>query len=138
MLQVLQQKHEAWICVNNVVTVLTWFFFCCNLPLFMVTGHVMWPAVIVDESQVIDRKGMGKNHGGRSVPVQFFGTHDFARYIFQLRHYSTLVNLLYCSDPRGLEFVFCLIKTLIICLMHPGYRANRLFLSSEDSFLLFT
>ncbi|KAL8136520.1 hypothetical protein V2J09_002521 [Rumex salicifolius] len=43
------------------------------------TGHAMWPAVIVDESKVSERKGMGKNPGGRSVPVQFFGTHDFAR-----------------------------------------------------------
>ncbi|GMH29110.1 hypothetical protein Nepgr_030953 [Nepenthes gracilis] len=43
------------------------------------TGHAMWPAVVVDESRVGDRKGLSKNSGGRSVPVQFFGTHDFAR-----------------------------------------------------------
>jgi len=39
----------------------------------------MWPAVIMDESLVSDRKGLNKSSGGKSVPVQFFGTHDFAR-----------------------------------------------------------
>ncbi|XP_057540933.1 histone H3-lysine(4) N-trimethyltransferase ATX1-like [Amaranthus tricolor] len=43
------------------------------------TGHAMWPAVILDESLVSDRKGLNKCSGRRSVPVQFFGTHDFAR-----------------------------------------------------------
>ncbi|KAK6255362.1 hypothetical protein SCA6_016667 [Theobroma cacao] len=43
------------------------------------TGHAMWPAIVVDESLVGDRKGLSKVSGGRSVPVQFFGTHDFAR-----------------------------------------------------------
>ncbi|GAB2272675.1 hypothetical protein Dimus_007498 [Dionaea muscipula] len=43
------------------------------------TGHAIWPAVIVDETCLDDRKGFKKNCGGRSVPVQFFGTHDFAR-----------------------------------------------------------
>lgn len=40
----------------------------------------MWPAVIVDESVVGERKGLNnKVPGGRSLVVQFFGTHDFAR-----------------------------------------------------------
>ncbi|GAV58994.1 PWWP domain-containing protein/SET domain-containing protein/FYRN domain-containing protein/FYRC domain-containing protein/PHD_2 domain-containing protein/zf-HC5HC2H_2 domain-containing protein [Cephalotus follicularis] len=43
------------------------------------TGHAMWPAIVVDESLVGDRKGLNKISRGRSVPVQFFGTHDFAR-----------------------------------------------------------
>ncbi|KAL5781988.1 hypothetical protein ACOSP7_007017 [Xanthoceras sorbifolium] len=43
------------------------------------TGHAMWPAVVVDESLIGDRKGLNKISGGKSVPVQFFGTHDFAR-----------------------------------------------------------
>lgn len=43
------------------------------------TGHAMWPAIVVDESLTVDRKGLSKTAGGRSVPVQFFGTHDFAR-----------------------------------------------------------
>lgn len=43
------------------------------------TGHAMWPAIIVDESLVGDRKGLHKVPGGKSIPVQFFGTHDFAR-----------------------------------------------------------
>ncbi|KAL1323025.1 hypothetical protein HN51_068043 [Arachis hypogaea] len=42
------------------------------------TGHAMWPAVVLDES--LARKCKGLNTlGGNSVPVQFFGTHDFAR-----------------------------------------------------------
>lgn len=43
-------------------------------------GHAMWPAIIVDESVIVKRKGLNnKASGGRSVLVQFFGTHDFAR-----------------------------------------------------------
>ncbi|CAH2059896.1 unnamed protein product [Thlaspi arvense] len=43
-------------------------------------GHAMWPAVVVDESVIGERKGLNnKVSGGRSVLVQFFGTHDFAR-----------------------------------------------------------
>ncbi|CAA0373926.1 Histone-lysine N-methyltransferase ATX1 [Arabidopsis thaliana] len=43
-------------------------------------GHAMWPAVIVDESIIGERKGLNnKVSGGGSLLVQFFGTHDFAR-----------------------------------------------------------
>lgn len=42
-------------------------------------GHAMWPAIVVDESLIGDHKGLSKISKGRSVPVQFFGTHDFAR-----------------------------------------------------------
>lgn len=41
----------------------------------------MWPAIIVDESLIGDRKGLRNISGGRTVPVQFFGTHDFARFV---------------------------------------------------------
>ncbi|KAM7461652.1 hypothetical protein LguiA_029773 [Lonicera macranthoides] len=44
-----------------------------------VTGHAMWPAIVLDESHVGDRKGLKKISGEKSLPVQFFGTHDFAR-----------------------------------------------------------
>lgn len=44
----------------------------------------MWPAVVIDESLTVDRKGLSKTAGGRSVPVQFFGTHDFARFFILL------------------------------------------------------
>nr|AAD24842.1 hypothetical protein [Arabidopsis thaliana] len=45
-------------------------------------GHAMWPAVIVDESIIGERKGLNnKVSGGGSLLVQFFGTHDFARYL---------------------------------------------------------
>ncbi|KAE9595226.1 putative histone-lysine N-methyltransferase [Lupinus albus] len=43
------------------------------------TGYAMWPAVILDESLASNCKGLKTLLGGRSVPVQFFGTHDFAR-----------------------------------------------------------
>ncbi|KAF2322266.1 hypothetical protein GH714_009861 [Hevea brasiliensis] len=43
------------------------------------TGHAMWPAIVVDESLIGNRKGLNKISGKKSVFVQFFGTHDFAR-----------------------------------------------------------
>ncbi|KAL5082746.1 hypothetical protein RYX36_011167 [Vicia faba] len=43
------------------------------------TGYAMWPAVVLDESLASSCKGLKTFIGGRSVPVQFFGTHDFAR-----------------------------------------------------------
>ncbi|OVA05105.1 PWWP domain [Macleaya cordata] len=43
------------------------------------TGHAMWPAVVVNESDIGARKGLKSNLGDKSVSVQFFGTHDFAR-----------------------------------------------------------
>lgn len=49
----------------------------------------MWPAVIVDESVIGERKGLNnKVSGGGSLLVQFFGTHDFARLVF-----SKLLNI---------------------------------------------
>lgn len=40
----------------------------------------MWPAIVVDESVTVKRKGLNnKAPGGNSILVQFFGTHDFAR-----------------------------------------------------------
>ncbi|KAK2978537.1 hypothetical protein RJ640_001608 [Escallonia rubra] len=42
-------------------------------------GHAVWPAIVLDESLVGNRKGLNKVSGEKSVPVQFFGTHDFAR-----------------------------------------------------------
>lgn len=43
----------------------------------------MWPAIVLDESQTGGRKGLKKTSGEKSVLVQFFGTHDFARYLLQ-------------------------------------------------------
>ncbi|KAF7132953.1 hypothetical protein RHSIM_Rhsim09G0037300 [Rhododendron simsii] len=48
-------------------------------------SHAMWPAVVVDESCLGNRKGLTKNSEGKSVPVQFFGSHDFARYLSELK-----------------------------------------------------
>uniref|UniRef100_A0A7N0ZX34 Histone-lysine N-methyltransferase ATX2 n=1 Tax=Kalanchoe fedtschenkoi TaxID=63787 RepID=A0A7N0ZX34_KALFE len=43
------------------------------------TGYAMWPAIVVDESCVGNHKGFNKSAGDGTIPVQFFGTHDFAR-----------------------------------------------------------
>lgn len=71
------------------------------------TGHAMWPAVIMDISLVSDRKGLNKCSGGRSVPVQFFGTHDFAR--IQVKQIVSFVKGLFscfhlkCKSSRFLR-----------------------------------
>lgn len=39
----------------------------------------MWPAIVLDESRAGGCKGLNKVSGEKSVLVQFFGTHDFAR-----------------------------------------------------------
>ncbi|RAL54385.1 hypothetical protein DM860_001513 [Cuscuta australis] len=44
-----------------------------------ITGHAMWPAIVLDESQTGGRKGLKKISGENSVLVQFFGSHDFSR-----------------------------------------------------------
>ncbi|KAK6242439.1 hypothetical protein SCA6_007828 [Theobroma cacao] len=50
--------------------------FCTSLSFDLCSaGHAMWPEIVVGESLVGDRKGLSI-YGGRSVPVQFFGTHD--------------------------------------------------------------
>lgn len=42
----------------------------------------MWPAIVVDESVIVKQKGLNNRApGGKSILVQFFGTHDFARLI---------------------------------------------------------
>ncbi|KAG9447430.1 hypothetical protein H6P81_013558 [Aristolochia fimbriata] len=43
------------------------------------TGHSMWPAIVVGESNVSACKDLKPTAGEGSIPVQFFGTHDFAR-----------------------------------------------------------
>jgi PWWP domain len=39
----------------------------------------MWPAVVVDESDLCERKGLKPDRLHQSILVQFFGTHDYAR-----------------------------------------------------------
>ncbi|CAM8918089.1 unnamed protein product [Rhodiola kirilowii] len=43
------------------------------------TGYAMWPAIVVDESCVGSHKGLTRSTGDGMIPVQFFGSHDFAR-----------------------------------------------------------
>ncbi|CAF1865457.1 unnamed protein product [Brassica napus] len=69
------------------------------------SGHAMWPAVIVDESVIGERKGLtNKVSGGRSILVQFFGTHDFAR--IKVKQATSFLNGLLapshlkCKQPR--------------------------------------
>lgn len=44
-----------------------------------ITGHAMWPAVVVDESNVPENRALKPVRLDQSIIVQFFGTHDFAR-----------------------------------------------------------
>ncbi|KAL6863720.1 hypothetical protein ACP4OV_016623 [Aristida adscensionis] len=44
-----------------------------------ITGHAMWPAVVVDESSVPASRALKPVRLDKSIFVQFFGTHDFAR-----------------------------------------------------------
>lgn len=69
----------------------------------------MWPAVVIDESLTVDRKGLSKTAGGRSVPVQFFGTHDFARFFI-------LLNLFYIGHIPLSSFIF--LMTHLFNLIH--------------------
>ncbi|KAI3890806.1 hypothetical protein MKX03_007419 [Papaver bracteatum] len=43
------------------------------------TGYAMWPAVVVNGSDIAAFKALKSNVNEKSVCVQFFGTHDFAR-----------------------------------------------------------
>ncbi|CAL9064221.1 histone-lysine N-methyltransferase TRX1-like [Musa acuminata AAA Group] len=43
------------------------------------TGHAMWPAVVVSESNFGPRGDLKPTRINQSILVQFFGTHDFAR-----------------------------------------------------------
>ena len=71
-------------------------------------GHAMWPAVVLDESLASNCKGLKMFLGGSSVPVQFFGTHDFARFdiLWKLRKilvwmFSGRLFSLYCRDAKA-------------------------------------
>ncbi|KAF6145841.1 hypothetical protein GIB67_028836 [Kingdonia uniflora] len=69
-----------------------------------ISGHATWPAVVVKESSFGVRKSLKQTQGERSFPVQFFGTHDFAR-INTKQAVSFLKGLhislhLKCKQPR--------------------------------------
>ena len=57
----------------------------------------MWPAIVVDESLIGERKGLKKFSGERSVFVQFFGTHDFARLVIL----SRFKEIVWCGEGCG-------------------------------------
>ncbi|KAJ3693265.1 hypothetical protein LUZ60_008745 [Juncus effusus] len=59
------------------------------------TGHAMWPAVVVDESNVCMKNGLKLGRADQSILVQFFGTHDFAR--IKLKYATPFLNGLLSS-----------------------------------------
>lgn len=71
-----------------------------------IVGHATWPAIVLDESVIGSRKGLNKITGEKSILVQFFGTHDFARSVIlcfqqffsQLNALCWCVSLLACLD----------------------------------------
>ncbi|XP_075512041.1 histone-lysine N-methyltransferase ATX2-like [Primulina tabacum] len=83
---------------------------CGDIIWAKLTGHAVWPAIVLDESQVGARKGLNKTSGEKSVLVQFFGTYDFAR-VTKKQVFSFLKGLLSschlkCKKPafaRALE-----------------------------------
>ena len=73
----------------------------------------MWPAIVIDESLTVDRKGLSKTAGGKSVPVQFFGTHDFARFCCS----SRFEGCLFCFNFTYIMILFHALPDIISCLL---------------------
>ncbi|KAL3621646.1 hypothetical protein CASFOL_036558 [Castilleja foliolosa] len=74
------------------------------------TGYTAWPAIVLDESNVGERKGLKKISGEKSILVQFFGTYDFARVTWKqvISFLKGLISSCHskCKKPafvRGLE-----------------------------------
>ncbi|KAK3132501.1 hypothetical protein QOZ80_6AG0523000 [Eleusine coracana subsp. coracana] len=60
-----------------------------------ITGHAMWPAVVVDDSDVPANRALKPVRLDQSILVQFFGTHDFAR--VKLKQAVPFLNGLFSS-----------------------------------------
>uniref|UniRef100_A0A1D1Z907 Histone-lysine N-methyltransferase ATX2 n=1 Tax=Anthurium amnicola TaxID=1678845 RepID=A0A1D1Z907_9ARAE len=54
------------------------------------TGHAMWPAVVIDEAYLGAHRILKTMRRERAVSVQFFGTHDFAR--INVKHVVPFLN----------------------------------------------
>jgi hypothetical protein len=65
------------------------------------TGHAMWPAVVVDESDVPANRALKPVRLDQSIHVQFFGTHDFARLVCR--------NNFYTIDFFSLNYNLCFV-----------------------------
>ncbi|XP_047317606.1 histone-lysine N-methyltransferase ATX2-like [Impatiens glandulifera] len=75
------------------------------------TGHPAWPALVLEEDLIVGCKGLSREKvGQKSYPVQFFGSHDFAR--VNMKQVSPFLRgllssfQLKCKKPdfvRGLE-----------------------------------
>ncbi|XP_042452909.1 histone-lysine N-methyltransferase TRX1-like [Zingiber officinale] len=59
------------------------------------TGHAMWPAVVVSESNFGPKNALKPSRTNESILVQFFGTHDFAR--IKLKQAIPFLNGLFSS-----------------------------------------
>ncbi|KAL2934052.1 Histone-lysine N-methyltransferase ATX2 [Bienertia sinuspersici] len=91
------------------------------------TGHAMWPAVIMDGS-LSDRKGLNRCSGGRSVPVQFFGTHDFAR----LPYNPNVANNFLVTIRIQVKQIKSFVKGLFSCF-HLKCKSSRFLRSLKEA-----
>ncbi|WVZ14839.1 hypothetical protein V8G54_012405 [Vigna mungo] len=84
--------------------------------------HAMWPAVVFEESLASNCKGLKMSLGGRSVPVQFFGTHDFARVrLEQVKSFlSGLLTDLH-SKCKKHSFIEALEEAKSMCGIAPNF-----------------
>ncbi|KAI4369781.1 hypothetical protein MLD38_018186 [Melastoma candidum] len=68
------------------------------------TGHAMWPGIVVEDSCIKAQGGLKKISAEKSVYIQFFGTHDFAR--VNIKHVISFIKGLLsslhlkCKKPR--------------------------------------
>ncbi|CAN6460712.1 unnamed protein product [Victoria cruziana] len=72
-----------------------------------ITGHAMWPAIVMDETQAARCKGLERAPREISLPVQFFGTYDYARIKMKqiIPFYKGLLSSFHlkCKHARFLE-----------------------------------
>ena len=90
----------------------------------------MWPAIVVDESVIRNRKGLNKISKEKSLPVQFFGSHDFAR--------SVMIEFIFILWIRLCAISLFLQPDAIISFNYIGLKLNRLLRFLRDFSLLST
>ncbi|EMS47250.1 hypothetical protein TRIUR3_30565 [Triticum urartu] len=64
-----------------------------NIAWAKIIGHAMWPVVIVDESNVHASRALKSIRFDQSILVQFFGTHDFARFLLTQKLPENMLQL---------------------------------------------
>lgn len=75
-----------------------------NAFFVILTGFSMWPALIIDEAHAGALRSPKPYLKERTVPVQFFGTYDFARYVFL--HYCLDVFIAFQNNLLHYRFTF--------------------------------